>query len=100
MKVTFRSKELQQRFEKSAEAFRAYGEAVGRKYIQRIDIIMKITNLDELIRLPGLVCHPLKGKLKGCWAMRLNGFYRLIFSVGGDKNDVIRIEEVSKHFGD
>jgi proteic killer suppression protein len=50
--------------------------------------------------LPGLRCHPLKGNRKGQYAVKLTGFYRLIFTVDGDCLDIALIEEVSKHYDD
>jgi proteic killer suppression protein len=50
--------------------------------------------------LPRLRCHELSGNRKGQYAVNLTGFYRLIFTMVDDRIDVIRIEEVSKHYGD
>jgi proteic killer suppression protein len=50
--------------------------------------------------LPGLNCHPLKGNRKGQYAVKLTGFYRLIFTVSGDCLNIALIEDVSKHYDD
>ncbi len=52
------------------------------------------------MKLPGLRCHPLKGKRIGQYAINLNGFYRLIFTLTGETLEIVRIEEVSKHYDD
>ena len=57
-------------------------------------------SLDDLMQLPVLRCHPLKGNRKGQYAINLTGFYRLIFTVEGDKLHIAMIEEVSKHYDD
>lgn len=100
MQIEFRTKKLQKQYEFSQQAFRAYGQDVGKKYIQRINIIKQTRSFDELKLLHGLNCHPLKGDRKGKWSISLTGFHRLIFSISGEKIEVVRIEEVSKHYDD
>jgi len=100
MKVHFRTKKLQKQYENEKEAQKTYGEEVARKYIQRINIIQSVDNFQELKDLPGLNCHPLKGDRQGEWAIKLNRFYRLIFTLQDDTLEVVIIEEVSKHYGD
>ena len=81
-------------------AIKAYGVHVARKYIQRINIIKHVRAIEELAVLPGLRCHPLKGDRKGQFAVKLTGFYRLIFTLHGDALEIANIEEVSKHYDD
>lgn len=100
MIVKFRTKKLEKCFLQSKQAHREFGDQVGRKYTQRISIIKSINSLDELKRLPGLRCHPLKGDRAGQYAINLTGFFRLIFTVEGDTLNVAMIEEVSKHYDD
>ena len=100
MEVKFRTRKLQRQYENHVEADKAYGEEVARRYIQRIELIKQVRDLDELKALPGLDCHPLKGDRKGHWAIRLTGFCRLIVSLQGDNLEIVQIEEVSKHYGD
>ena len=84
----------------SKQAVREFGDVVGRQYVQRINII-KITNsLDDLSKLPGLRCHPLRGDRAGRYAVNLTGFHRLIFPVEGEGLNIAMIEEVSKHYDD
>jgi proteic killer suppression protein len=42
----------------------------------------------------------LKGDRSGEWAVKLTGFYRLIFTLEGKRLQIALIEEVSKHYGD
>lgn len=100
MDVTFRTRKLQRQYECSAEAIRVYGQRVGRKYIQRIDIVKHMRSIEELQRISVLRCHRLKGERADEWAIDLTGFYRLIFTLSGEELSVVRIEEVSKHYGD
>ena len=100
MEVTFRTKKLEKEYKEFARAAKAYGVDVGRRYIQRINIIKQLRDIEELMRLPGLRCHGLKGKRQGQYAINLTGFYRLIFRLRGDALEIVHIEEVSKHYGD
>ena len=98
MKVTFRTRKLEREYLKSTTAIKSYGMQVARKYIQRIDIIKHAKNIEELSKLPGLRCHPLKGNRQDQYAVNLTGFYRLIFTLHGEKLEIANIEEVSKHY--
>jgi proteic killer suppression protein len=98
--VIFRSKKLKKCYLESRLAVRTWGYEVARKYIERIDIIQEARNLNELRQLPGLNCHPLKGKREGQYAVSLTGFWRLIFTLHGEHLEIVQIEEVSKHYGD
>jgi toxin HigB-1 len=100
MEVQFRTRKLQRHYEDYKEAEKAYGLAVARRYIGRINIIKQSRNLTELMKLHGLHCHELKGDRKGEYTVRLTGFYRLIFTVTDKTLEVACIEEVSKHYDD
>ena len=100
MEVTFRTRKLEKEYREYAKAVKAYGPKVARKYIQRINIIKQVHNIDELKALPALGCHSLKGDRYGQYSIKLTGFYRLIFTLKGDALEIAHIEEVSKHYGD
>ncbi len=98
--VVFRTNKLEKYFSHSRLAFKEFGSQVGKKYIQRINIIKSTRSLEDLMALPGLRCHELKGNRRGQYAMNLTGFYRLIFTIEGETLNIVRIEEVSKHYDD
>ena len=100
MKNRFRTRKLEKQYRSHREAEKAYGRIVARKFIQRIEIIKLVRDIDELKGMPGLRCHVLKGGRKSQWAVNLAGFYRLIFTLEGEYLEIARIEEVSKHYGD
>ena len=100
MEITFRTRKLEKEYREYARAVKAYGEKVARKYIQRINIIKSVRNKEELMVLPALGCHSLKGDRRGQYSIKLTGFYRLIFTLEGDALEIAHIEEVSKHYGD
>lgn len=98
MEIQFKTNTLKRQYQSSAEAFGAYGKQVGKKYIERINIIKTSKSIDEIIAIRTLKCHPLKGDRKGEWAVKLTGFARLIFTLKGENLEIARIEEVSKHY--
>ena len=100
MQITFRTRKLEKEYRENARAVKVYGSTVARKYVQRIDIIKQVRNIDELMSLPALGCHSLKGDRHGQYSIKLTGFYRLIFTLEGDELEIAHIEEVSKHYGD
>lgn len=100
MEIRFRTRKLEKQYQDYDTAKKDYGEAVARKYIERINIIKHSHDIEELKRLPGLRCHALKGDRKGQWAVNLTGYYRLIFTLQGDFLEIAQIEEVSKHYED
>jgi len=98
--VAFRTRKLQRRYQRSADATRAYGDEVGRKHIARINLMKQARDIEELRQLPVLHCHPLTGNRAGQWAVSLTGFHRLIFTLKGERLEIAMIEQVSKHYGD
>ena len=100
MDVEFRSRKMRKQYEDHREAEKVYGAEVARRYIGRVNIIKQARDIDEMRRLPGLHCHPLKGDREGQWAVNLTGFYRLIFTLQGERLEIACIEEVSKHYDD
>lgn len=100
MKVSFRTGKLKRAYEESARAIRHFGPEVGRRYVQRIDIIKASRHLEDLKAQRTLRCHELQGKRAGQWAINLTDRFRLIFTVSGFEFDVVRIEEVTNHYGD
>jgi len=98
--VNFKTKKLKKCYCQSNQAQKEFGSQIARKYIQRVNLIKAAKNLDEVMSLPGLRCHLLTGNRKGQYAVKLTGFYRLIFTVDGDCLDIALIEEVSKHYDD
>ena len=100
MRVMFRTRQLEKCYTTYKHACRTWGDVVGRKYIQRINVIRMARGMDELYLIGELRCHPLKGDRKGEYAVSLTGFYRLIFTLQGDRLEVVMVEEVSKHYDD
>jgi proteic killer suppression protein len=100
VEVIFRTNKLKKCYESYSQGRRAWGADVARKYIQRIDILQEASDMTEIRMLPGLKCHPLKGRREGQYGIVLHGRWRLVYSLKGEAAEVICIEEVSKHYGD
>ncbi len=91
MEVEFRSRRLRQRYEESAEAIRAWGPDVGRRYVLRINALRAAERMQDLFGLRALDLHPLTGD-GGQYAVRLTGRMRLILTTDGDRRVIV--EEV------
>lgn len=100
LKVVFKTKQLENCYRYHRKAVRRYGRDVGKRYIQRIATIKRANDIQELMEQTGLRCHILKGDRKGQYAVDINVRYRLIFSLEDELLKIIRIEEVSNHYGD
>lgn len=98
LEIRFRNNKLEKQYTNHREAEKAYPREVARKYIQRINIIKKALTINDLVIQRILRCHPLTGNRKGLWAIKLTGYYRLLFSLEGDQLEIVRIEKVSKHY--
>lgn len=100
MKVEFRTNALRQQYEKSDKATKAYGPQAARKYVERVNILKVANTLTDIMAQQTLRCHPLKGNRKGQHSIRLHGRWRLVVTFRSGELEVVRIEEVSKHYGD
>lgn len=97
MQIEFRTKQLEGWYKDSKTAQRALGFSLAQKYVLRINTIKQAEDFDELKEIRSLRVHALKGHRSGQFAMNLDGFHRLIVT---DRGEIVRIEEVSKHYGD
>ena len=99
MNIAFSSGKLARCYENSREAQRAWGQAIAKKYVMRVDTLYKAQNFDELFLLPALRLHPLKGVRSGAFSMTLQGKWRLIITATEDRRSIV-VEEVSNHYDD
>jgi len=75
-----------------------YGVPVGRKYIQRLNILRAVEKISQLFGFQALRLHPLKGNRAGQYSIILTGNYRMI--VEKIKEDKVRIVDVEDYHGD
>ena len=97
MKVVFRNRSLERCFVLSKEAGQTWGQEVGRRYVQRVALLLDAERFDDLFAATSLHLHPLLGDRRGEYSMTLQGRWRLIVTVD---EDTITIEEVTNHYGD
>ncbi len=97
MKVVYSDSELEVRFRHPVRGVRAWGSVVAQKYVMRIITLKRAKTIQDLFGLRALRLHPLQGTKLGRHAIALHGRWRLEVTLGAD---IIRIEEVSNHYGD
>lgn len=73
---SFRHKGLQRLYEK-ADRKGLSADMVPK--IERIVARLDIAAIPDMMNLPGLKLHPLKGELKGFWSVWVTGNWRIIF---------------------
>ncbi len=100
MDVQFRTKRLLNRYEKSKEGQRQWDEKVARRYIERVNILKRAKSAGDLYKVRALNFHPLSGNKKGLYALTLIDRWRMEVSFQDQKLTVVRVEEVSQHYGD
>ncbi len=100
METSFRNNKLEKCYRFHVKAIQMWGADVGKRYILRINLIKQARDMNDLYAMKELKCHPLKGDRKGQFAISLTGFWRLIFSLQGERLEVVLVEEVSKHYDD
>jgi proteic killer suppression protein len=81
-----------------SEASRIYGVPIGRKYIQRLNILRAVEKFSQLFGFQALRLHPLKGNRTEQYSIMLTGNYRMI--VEKIKEDKVRIVDVEDYHGD
>ncbi len=96
MRISFRSRRLERRYHRHDEAVRAWGEDVGRRYIQRIDLLQEAVTVADLYAIRSLDFHPLRGDRSGQYALRITGQVRLVVTLD---DDGVLIEEVVDYRG-
>ena len=99
MDIAFRSAALRRCYENEVTATRQWGSVVGRKYIQRITVLMAAEKLTDLFQIRALRLHSLEGDREGQYAITVHERWRLIL-VYDEAKETLLVEEVSRHYGD
>ncbi|MGI9293472.1 MAG: type II toxin-antitoxin system RelE/ParE family toxin [Pseudomonadales bacterium] len=79
---------------KGLERFYARGSTAGIQSVHRNKLRLILGRLNAAttpqdMDLPGLVLHPLQGRLRGRWSVRVSGNWRVTFKFEGqDASDV------------
>ena len=100
MEVEFRTTRLERAYVRSADAGRQWGQAIGRKYVQRVKVIVAAADFAELRRAQALRVHRLGGDRRGQYGITLTANWRLVISLpDGEDGQRVRIEEVIDYHG-
>jgi len=97
--VHFATRRLERCYRELRRAQREWGEEAGHTYIRRINALWAARDGRDLFALKALDMHPLKGSRRGQFAIRLGDRDRLIVSFEDDAWTIVRVEEVSRHYG-
>jgi len=100
MDVRFGSRALEDCYRNHTLGRSAWGEKIATRYVQRVNQLYAARSAADLFTLKALKLHPLKGKRKGQHALRLDVDWRMVVRFEGERWTVVRVEEVSKHYGD
>lgn len=101
MKVFFDTEELASLYESDPDHLvgkQKIPVAVVRQYQKKVNILISISELNELKRFNSLNFEALKGDKKGLYSIRLNKQYRLLFKINKNGELEIIIIEISKHY--
>lgn len=99
MDVRFRSRRLERHAVSEQAAVRAYGPVVGRRFVQRVQILRNVSDFSRLRTIAALRLHALHGDRDGQYALSLTGFTRLVITYD-EEEQIVWVDEVSKHYGD
>ena len=89
---SFRHKGLQQLY---AKANRKGLSADMEPKIVRIIARLDVATSPDMMDLPGFKLHPLKGKLKGYWAVTVTGNWRIVFQF--EEGHVVDVDLIDYH---
>jgi toxin HigB-1 len=89
---SFRHKGLKRLFEHDD---RSKVDAQDAEKIARILARLNRSRVPEDMAIPGFRLHPLKGRLKGFWAVTVSGNWRIVFRFDGE--DVSDVELIDYH---
>ena len=99
MRISFADESLRRCFDDPSNAVRQWGVEVGRKYLQRVEILLVARTLRDLSVPRSWHFHPLKGQRDGQYAISLNERWRLIFTYDSE-TETLSIKEVTNHYDD
>ena len=99
MQVEFRTHRLRSCYVNSSAGVREWGDKVARRYIERVNVLKAAKAAADLYKVAVLRFHPLKGDRQGQHSITLVDRWRMVVTFRDDALTVVRIEEVSAHYG-
>jgi proteic killer suppression protein len=92
--ITYKSKKIEKICTDAKVADKTYGKEMSEKIHMRIDEIMAVDSIEEMIKYRIGRCHPLINNRKGQYAVDLVQPYRLVFEKHGDEIQIAHIMEI------
>lgn len=96
--MSFRSNELRECYRDANKATRNWGPELGRRYVQRVALLMDLPTWRDVQAVASLRAHRLHVPYEGQWALDLNRRARL--HVTTNEQTEVTVEEVTQHYGD
>jgi toxin HigB-1 len=100
VQVKFRTSQLHDAFERHQSGVRLWGEAVARRYVQRVKILEAADSADDLFKIPPLKFHPMASTGNGKYSVVLLGGAVMIASFEDLAMTIAWVEEVKTDDGD
>lgn len=113
MDIKFKTRKLHNLCEEHKRAVRQWGERLAKEITGRLFDIQAAETLEDLCRVPGARCHPLRDNRAGQYAIKLTHNMRLVFEPLIDMEDIqiddrefrssvrrVRILEVKDYHGE
>lgn len=101
MKVRFKTEELRLLYEVNPNEIKGkqkFSKEVVKQYQAKVNILIAISALNELLAFRSLNFEKLKGNRSGEMSIRLNKQFRLIFQEIEDNLVQLEVIEISKHY--
>lgn len=80
MQITFKNKKVEKSLTEDNEILKSYGKN-AKKIKQRMNQIKSSVNLIDILKIPQLRLHPLKGPRKNQWTIDIQDNWRICFEV-------------------
>ena len=97
MQIDFKNKNIKKSCTDASYAKKKYGNEIAEKIQLRIDQIMAIDSVEQMIKFKIGRCHPLQGDRKNQFAVDLIHPYRLVFEKKSREIQVVTIVEITDY---
>jgi len=96
MQVEFRDKKLEEIY--YTWKSKKFSDEIIIKFIQKINILKNIFNINDLLNLRSLHFEKLKNYKTWDYSIRVNKSYRIVFNIIWNEIKIIEVIELSNHY--
>lgn len=82
MNIFFGTRKLQKEFSSRQRLVKKFGQRQAQKIAEVLKVMQVVSNLEQVPTAPPFRRHQLAGKRQGCFAVKLEQPYRLVFRPG------------------